>query len=283
MEVQAKKRRTELRATAKRKRLLQQRKSAARVLRRAPPAPEKIAVVSLDYDGCGDILFTHQEKRLHQAYAIGEASRLLQKTRGKLQATLDHIQKTHARCILMVGSARQSVKTDRNLQKQRQIAAQQAGHGDEFDAAEDGLCFRDYERYAAATRGIALDKCLLADTDTGSACGTAWADARKQSKRREHTDKLELLQMQMDHAAREHGDAIIDYYFFDDLMAILTPLRVALKTGRLVPPRNVRPHLVKFDWYRALERVPDDVLVQVWPTKAAAKKTNHFDKSDTSK
>ena len=121
----------------------------------------------------------------------------------------------------------------------------------------EGNCFQDFETFCSRNNLI-LNKLLLADLDQGFEAGQAWENINIVTKNRSRGPvkeflliKKDLLQGQIDHIVALHSESEkINLYFFDDRDDILAFLSTA---GVLHYPKNIRLHLIKFDWYLHLE------------------------------
>lgn len=201
-----------------------------------------LAVISADYDGCWDILFPAMEKYITAAGAASQLERL----RAPLLAKIAQIEEIHSHVELYVGSARQSKSLDEENKIRSQIRNRMV-----FGQYEC-LCLEDYPKLAHK-RGWKIKKLLLADVDCHVPFGTSWNDPRlRMTARSDEKTKEDLLQHQVFQVARDYpleSGIAVDFYFFDDRSKDILPRVLScLKEGKLRVPKNIRFHVIKYDW-----------------------------------
>lgn len=204
----------------------------------------KPAIISADYDGCWDILFSGIQRYIEAAGAKKHIKSLIKPLEEKIESIIN----SHSSIELFVGSARQSISVDcinRDLSQKEKFP---------FTYAKDeNLCLKDYPTFAQQ-RGWTLNKLLLADKDNKVPPGSSWSNPSLSCKtiRNGLELKVALLQAQIDHVSSKYKEQI-DFYFFDDRKDILDYLMRSHKEKKLKIPATVKFHFVQYDWFAKFE------------------------------
>jgi hypothetical protein len=162
-------------------------------------------VLSLDYDGCMDILFEGSFLRFSRR---DMELRMVHELRAYIRATFERITAGASRVILMVGSNRQSASLDR---LNRDLLEHEVGE----IPSDVGWVRTDFVNFATEM-GWEINKVLLADKVNGVAPGTAWDDSCLNfnftgGKGRDKFVKKELLEFQI--AQLDEITGPIDFFF----------------------------------------------------------------------
>lgn len=179
-----------------------------------------VAIFSIDYDGCGDLLF-QEDRRTDRLKSI-------------FLKHLESIAKTHATAEVYVGSSRQSISIN--------LAA--------IMSNDNGSCFSNYEKLCAKKRWI-FRRLLLADIRNDKPAGTAMRDPRLTCEA--DGKKLGMITHQLNDARTNHPNEPVDFYFFDDdgkneiLPGLLSYLMV-----RSELLENIRFFAIRHNWVGAI-------------------------------
>ncbi len=183
----------------------------------------KIVVFSIDYDGCGDILFNEIKAKYpqHKETLQWLANSFLQCLKD-IAASADHV-------ILYVGSLRQSIEIDhRNCENNK-----------------NGLCFLNYEQLCRENKWE-FNKLLLADVENKLLTGKAMQD--EQYTCIPSTNKIDIVQNQFADISSNHATDEINFYFIDDdpNNEILNSLKNHFQIKNQTIPPNITPHFERF-------------------------------------
>ncbi|EKD54148.1 MAG: hypothetical protein ACD_60C00120G0018 [uncultured bacterium] len=233
----------------------------------------KIAVLSLDYDGCADILFddliaSYQSEKGSSISASFIKNLLL--LRKKFMSYLNLITQDSAYVELYVGSTRQSIALDDAI-------AQAQGNGS---------CFKNYTQLCLE-KNWSFQKLLLADVKNTVSVGTAMQN--KSLTCTKDQEKIITIQHQLKDAASRisNPDDEINFYFFDDdPKGIIIPALIKCG-GKLLDGIfcKINFFIVKYDWFiEATEKFnlqkPYPALQELYSLKKAVKETKET-KQDT--
>ncbi len=227
-------------------------------------------VLSIDYDGCGAIL-------INSGKVVGDKYHEQLKKRRMNPDGLDNIifscyklfmdkldEITEGMEVdLYVGSNRQSKELNfHNMKSQK-----------------NGDCFKNYQELATQ-KGWTFRKKLLADImnaegdfyaplrqNSGEAMDIALDDSSTDTRLDKtifDRTKVQIIKCQLESVGKHHPDEPVDFYFFDDdaKNKILPALKQYFTENPQDIPSNVTLHLVKSDYFPALEmlcRMPGDL------------------------
>ncbi len=189
----------------------------------------KICVISLDYDGCGDILFNN----IFLEFKSETEKAAIKNIRQKLLAYLTEITKDADQVVLFVGSNRQDFSHN-------MLCA------NDF---KNGSCFKNYEDLCKKNKWI-FNKLLLADIQNGKPAGTSMTNARIHCY--VGHSKIDIIKGQFENLKNNYPDDNVSFYFFDDDSKdfILPNLATYFKNPDNHIPDNVKNFkLIKYDWY----------------------------------
>lgn len=188
-----------------------------------------VIYLSLDYDGCADILFD----TIFNDPELNEIREHVLTIRLYFLAYLLRVINHADVVVLCVGSIRQSIWLDEDNQRTNQ----------------NGLCFSNYKTLCDK-HGWEFNHLLLADITNKKPPGTAMHDESLQSDI--DTLKIKTLTAQIQHAKANYPNDIVKFHFFDD-----DPKDIILKalTTHFTASENSLPHniqqvtLMKYDWW----------------------------------
>jgi hypothetical protein len=189
----------------------------------------KVTIFSLDYDGCGDILFAEQVEQ--RGRILREEVLTIQK---KLNNFLNEKANQGDQVELYIGSARQSEELDIK--------------GDHTN--KNGLCYKNYD-LLCKTKKWTFRRLLLFKDIIPSYESITPSDLEHIRRDR---PKIPIIKYQLLEIAKKHPKSTVDFYFIDDDSnnSIFEYLINHLKKNKKELPINVRLHLVRFDWMREL-------------------------------
>jgi hypothetical protein len=206
-------------------------------------ASQRTVVLSLDYDGCADVLFECVYLCLSRRNMTAGLKKL-KEVRAHLLSILEGITAGASRVILMVGSNRQSIRVD---QYNRMIQEKQIG---KFES-EIGLVRTDFSKLASSM-GWELNKALLADKVNGVPAGTAWDNGHVDfvfEKGMDMPIKKAILEFQFEELSQlKDLEGPVDFYFFDDRSKYLDYVREQLVMDKKIAD-SVSFYTVHFDWF----------------------------------
>ncbi len=229
-----------------------------------------ITVFSLDYDGCGEVLFPEM---LHtNEFTIQDVTESRKHLKNFFQEKIKASGEEKPQVELYVGSNRQSQHFNR-INKLNN---------------KNGDCFSNYAKYAEDNNWT-FKPLLLADVRNNQATGSAISNPGLECE----FDKLkiETLKYQIKDIAKNHPNDTIDLYFLDDDASghgILSALEKKLKKVKF--PSNITVHLVKYDWFGGVvEKKPfiDESIAPIKGTRnvnaafSPAQTQGLFSKSET--
>lgn len=164
--------------------------------------PETVTIVSLDYDGCGDILFYDID---NGDYFYKENMKSKAKDiQSELMVYLDTISSQSKCTELYVGSARQDICMDEN--------------NESFN--DNGSCFKNYKKICESKEWI-FQTLLLVDIHNDVVAGSAMNDRNICCNFLPSKNKNDIILHQIKDARNNHPSAVINFYFFDDKSTIL--------------------------------------------------------------
>lgn len=200
----------------------------------------RTVVLSLDYDGCMDVLFKGAHLRLSRRNMTAEL-KALEAVRTYILSKFSELTKGASRVVLMVGSNRQSIRID---QHNRMLLEREVGEV----PSDVGSVRVDFSNLASSM-GWELNKALLADKVNGVPAGTAWENSELDyplMQGKDNVTKKELIEFQFSQLQDLEGP--IDFYFFDDRSPLLDYVRETLVMDEQISPL-LSFHTVHFDWF----------------------------------
>lgn len=227
-------------------------------------------IISLDYDGCGDIMFNsiYTYLKAFESYSdsfniqdnenfdghIGEPFNTdikIQKARELFMGLINNIKQKYN--ILFVGSARQTNFYDNEMRSGAMYNHGVGVYNKSFKYNEnDGFCFKDFQAFTEMnTTDVSkwefnnkeCNRCLL------------YQDNHIQLKTIFIQDQLEYIV--------SHYPTATEYHFIDDRVDILEGLQENLTNKTLKVPDNITVHLHKYDWYLIIiNSSTDELLIQ---------------------
>jgi hypothetical protein len=221
---------------------------------------KKVVIISLDYDYCGDILFDDRLSTLKKDEEISRAKECQE----SLTNYLKELSKNASATELYVGSMRQDIRTDEaNIQ--------------EF---KNGSCFKNYADFCEK-HGFTFNKFLLPDAQNNHSSGTTMGDRIIQTiyypelpppMRDEKAptlypalgSKVVIICQQLENASKEHPDADIDFYFFDDDSENTYLNEIKDHFLKHKPPSNISNlYLFKYDWDEKVSYNADEAILRL--------------------
>lgn len=174
----------------------------------------KTAVISADFDGCWDILFSDMTPYYEANYPGYD----IEEDRKELIDELEKIERKHDRVILLVGSSRQTPGEDKTIRNMMNIRRPVR-----FDTrTNQNLCFHHFARLAEQRKWTFLDE-------------IQFPDEYKLDK-----TKIHLLDAQLD-AMKKYVGGDFEFYFFDNDSKIIDKLKE-------VTDDKPKIHIIKFEW-----------------------------------
>ncbi|MFI4919153.1 MAG: hypothetical protein ACHP65_06330 [Legionellales bacterium] len=219
-------------------------RASAEFFKQQLQAPRKpILVLSLDYDGCTDILFPELSKQETPPEVHQKVSNLTEKFHAFVDAKA---LEADANVMVYVGSNRQS----------QQINKLNAKKG-------NGCCFTNLQTLCK-DKGWYFNPLLMADIQNKQVPGSAILDASLTCNIEEN--KICLIETQLADIAMKYPEAQVNYYFFDDdppgKNIFLSLREHYLEYGNINKvPNNICLHLVQLDWYAAIVEQRDTLII----------------------
>lgn len=238
---------------------------------------QNLAVISLDFDGCSDILTQFSMNRIHNHFndkrygtAGTDGIDRMFDARAFLVDFLKKIEDTHEKCVLTCGSMRQSLQMDAAIDHSDSKENNRAlGPHGMFELLE--MSFLSGGDIEQATKNIlsdktftnrinegsnsdkwSLNKLLLPDAYYGAAPGTTWsggvAPVDEPTRRVEYRWKVDIVKYQM-----KLMEKTGDFYFFDDRSEFLDAQAAMAQRNYIDIPKDVTLHLCHFDWYNHVQ------------------------------
>lgn len=191
----------------------------------------KVIVISLDYDGCADILF---DEVLNSGKFDAE---FIQYRKTIFENFLNKITEGYDVVEIYVGSNRQDVTLD------------EMGNNDN----KNGFCFHNYEKLCVSKTWI-FKKLLLADATNKLPAETSISNKSIKIARNfwENNDfwKNEMLKNQFQSVIKDHPEDTIDFYFIDDDFYNIRDVFNYFKQSRKRIPENINFFLVQHQWVK---------------------------------
>jgi len=209
-------------------------------------------IISLDYDGCGDIMFNSIYRYLKayesyfdsfitsdnkNTYKPFNADIKIQKARELFMKLINNIKQKHN--ILFVGSARQTNHYDSEMRLGSLDTHKKGVDNKDFKYNKDeGFCFKDFETFTKL--------------NTNDSC--KWEFNKKECNRcllyqDNHVQlKTIFIQDQLQYIVLNYPTAT-EYHFIDDRVDILEGLKENLTNKILKVPDKITVHLHKYDWF----------------------------------
>jgi len=190
----------------------------------------KITVFSIDYDGCGDLLFDELFLDMREVHHPK-----LTELRHKFESYLTQTAIGSNTVEVYVGSNRQDRSLDKRLAKKN----------------NSGLCFENYEKLCAQKKWN-FRKLLLADIENNLPAGSAMSDDTLQCSF--DRPKIKTLEHQLQDIASSYPEDKIDFYFFDDdyYRIMLDNINTHFAENKEKKPANINLVIVRYDWQGVL-------------------------------
>jgi hypothetical protein len=191
-----------------------------------------VCIISLDYDGCGDILFDSCFS--DNVTDFEKAS--IYKVRQKLLDYFAQITQGADSVELYVGSNRQDFLFDERVGIKN----------------NNGSCFTNFSDFCKKNKWI-FNKLLLADIQNGKPSGTSMTDDRM--KCQVGNSKISIIEEQIKEIQNNHTKDNVEFYFFDDDEKdfILPDLAGHFTSSKYLLPNNIKSFkLIKYDWFLEL-------------------------------
>jgi hypothetical protein len=196
-----------------------------------------ITIFSLDYDGCGDVLFDQLMSRW------GHLKFYLLPYKEKLEEFLARKTKVGNAVELYVGSNRQSNNLDR------------LGHFNN----QNGWCFKNYQELCKKNKWT-FRRLLAADIENGVEIGSAMTPCSTLDYTLPlNGSKVTIIENQLRDVAINHPNDKVDFYFIDDdppqdslIKKLIHHFETNPNAKKLL--RNVRLHIVRFDRSESIEK-----------------------------
>jgi hypothetical protein len=214
---------------------------------------KKIAVVSLDYDGCCDLLLSKRQERVIKA-CFPKKPEIYKKSKQIIVDKLKKIDSANDEIIVVVGSARQDISSDKHNRDLRNREYYYYPHL--MMKGDEGLALKEFEVFVKEmnsgkgpfkpTAKWRLSKLLHGDY--GRQEGSAWEKEWCEKPYDASELKLDLVTYQLTRFRQSLGDEKFTYHFIDDRKDILTALEEMCKNSPVIP-KDVGVYLHMYDWY----------------------------------
>lgn len=223
-----------------------------------------VAVVSLDFDGCTDILFPKLRTTLKGQLAqhnSPEIQERLSKSRNALIEWLSEIERKHESVVITCGSNRQSLGVDQLLERRIDPSITKTSAFKSLDALDaldnyniaNALKVLNGEPAEKGEKKWSVNRLLIADVETNKAPGSAWKGDTdfiiksgdtlgNRLHREQEIWKNDIIKYQIPLASS-------DFYFIDDRSKFLDAQRTAINSGYIEIPPGVTVHLCHYDWF----------------------------------
>jgi hypothetical protein len=205
---------------------------------------KKVTIFSLDYDGCGEILFpdivnSHKtDKKMPDSFDFFLP--LLTASKNILMNLLNHVSAGSDVVELYVGSARQDILADEGAAKQN---------------SNNGLCFKNFEALCK-DKEWTFRKLLLGDAEHNRPAGSTMCNRNLRSTHNTGS-KAKLIEAQLSDIEKNYTgmDVDINFCFIDD--DYVTDEHKNIYLNELAKIYAVKPlpasirnfSLIQFDWY----------------------------------
>lgn len=193
---------------------------------------KKITIFSLDYDGCGDLLF-------EEIIKVTGDTPTMRELQNKFYTYLDNATIGSDIIELYVGSNRQFIKKDRAASKQN----------------KNGSCFKNYA-ILCDKKGWIFRKLLLADVENNLPSGSAMSDPSVICDMGE--SKIKILASQLREVRNNYpvGEYEVDFYFLDDdpKGILLSGVIKYIMNHPKIKPNNVNFFATELHWTNELYR-----------------------------